>query len=271
MGKLTPEQAQVCIDGARVFKEPLGQYLVRRKLLTPQELCRALSLQANLPVVSFPNTNVLVATAHAHLRDTLMRLEVVPFAETAQEVHVAVKRRPSPQRLEEIEKTFKKKARVFLAPDDQIAAILNSLGSVQPSQKRRHARYRVTMPIWLQLCDPQQKPLGLRYGGHILDFSQGGLRVQAPDLLVMHIKELGSTGQRLLVRFSAPPLEVHGTCAVCHMKRKEKAQPWEDGWLLGLALNDLGRVEQENFKVLLERAEITSHRLELETGEGSQV
>lgn len=271
MGKLTPAQAQVCIDGARVFKEPLGQHLVRRKLLTSQELCRALSLQSNLPVVDFPSANVPVAAKYRHLRETLTRLEAVPFMETDLEVHVATRHRPSPQRLAEVEKTFNKKARLFLAPDNQITAILNSLSAASPAQKRRHTRYRITMPIWLQLCDERQQAVGQKYGGHVLNLSLSGLKVQAPDLLVMHIKELRSSGQRLLVRFSTPPLEVFGTCTVCYMKRKEKAQPWENGWILGLALETLAATEQEHFKALLERAETTSHRLELETGEGTAV
>jgi hypothetical protein len=38
-----------------------------------------------------------------------------------------------------------------------------------------------------------------------------------------------------------------------------------------LALGELGPAEQENFKVLLQRAEVSSQRLELETGEKNLV
>jgi len=269
-GRLSPEQAQVSLQAARLAHEALGRYLVvRRKLISPLELCQALSLQSNLPVVHFTDTYVPVAAKYARLLDAMQRLELVPFSETDQAVCVAAKRPLLPQRIAEAEQLFRKKVSVCLAPDDQITAILNALGAAQPTQKRRSVRYKITMPVWLQLPHRRVEDPGLPYGGQILNVSLGGLKVRAPDALIAERKAHGDQPQ-VLVRFSAPPLEVHGLCSVRYVVRKENAAYWEDPWIMGLEFATLGPIAREHFRVLYERAKIASRRLEVEFGEGSE-
>lgn len=268
MGALTPAQVQAGVEEARLAKEPLGRHLIARNLITAEQLCRALSLQSGLPVVDFPTASVPVAAKYGHLLALMHRLELAPFSETDLVICVAAKRPPSPQRLAEIERAFKKKARVCLAPDAQLDAILHTLAPRGPVQKRRHPRHKITMPIWLQLCGERNETLGLRQGGQITDISMGGLRVDAPDVMLAQIKQLRHGEPHLLVRFSTPPLDVYGTCVVRHVRRKENARPGENMCILGLEFKTLGPAERENFRQLHERAEIAAQRLEVEFGPG---
>jgi len=269
-GRLTPAQALASQEEARLANEELGSYLVvRRKLISPLELCQALSLQSNLPVVDFPNVYVPVAAKYANLLNAMQRLELVPFSETDQAVCVAAKRPLSPQRIAEVEQLLKKRVSICLAPDDQITAILNALGAPPSRQRRRHARYKINMPIWLQLPRQRLETPGRPYGGQILNISLGGLKVRAPDALIAELKA-HRDHPRVLVRFSGPPMEVHGVCSVCYVVRRENAAPSEDPWIMGLEFKTLGPVEREHFRLLHQRARIASERLEVELGVGSE-
>ena len=269
MGALTPEQAQSSIQEARLAREALGQYLLRRKLVTPQDLCKALSLQCNLPIVIFQDANIPVAAKYVKLLSSMAGLELVPFMETDQEVHVAVKRPPMLSRMAEIERAFRKKVRLCLAQDEQIAAILSRLFSAGPAQRRRHTRYRMTMPVWLQLCNERNQPHGTMYGGQILDLSLGGLKVEAPAAMVLRATEPGSSEPLVFVRFSAPPREVRATCVVRYVQRKGKSEHSEDQRIVGLEFNTLGADEREHLKLLQQRGDISSSRLEMELGVGN--
>jgi len=269
MGWLTPEQVQVATTEARLTKELLGHYLVRHALITPQQLCQGLSLQSGLPSVDFPDLNVPLAAKYAHALMTMERFELVPFSETDQVVCVAAKRALSPRRIPEIEASFAKKVRVHLAPDEQIAAMLGSLGGARPTERRRHRRYQMLMAIWLQLCGARNEPLGPNHGGRILNVSLGGLQAQAPDAMAAQVKALGRSEQKVLVRFSTPPLAVHGICIVRYIIRKENAQSWEDPWFVGLEFKSMEDAERENLRLLHQRAEIGLQRLEVEFGEES--
>jgi hypothetical protein len=266
MGAFTPAQVQTDIDDARLARQPLGRYLVRRGLITPEQLCKALSLQSGLPVVDLPDANVPVAAKYRRLLDLMVRLDMVPFSETDQVICVAVQRPPSPQRMPEIEKSFGKSVRVCLAPDDQILAVLKALGAGTVSQKRRQNRHRLTMPLWLQLCDERGVETGTKYGGQILDISLSGLKVEAPLDMMAQIKELRRDEPHIFVRFSTPPLAVHGICIVRYVRHKEMAKPWEKLCLLGLEIKVLGPAERENYHQIHMRAEISSQRLEVEFG-----
>ena len=271
MGLLTSAQVQATAEEARLAKEPLGRHLVRCKLVSPQQLCKALSLQSGLPVVDFPSANVPVAARYSHLLGLMARLELVPFSETDQVVCVAAQRPPSPQRVPEIEKAFNKQVRVCLAPDEQIAAVLHALGAGRPTQKRRHSRFTITMPVWLQLCSERNETLGPKQGGQILDISLSGLRVEGPEGMLAQLKELRRGEPHIMVRFSTPPLEVHGTCVVRYVRNKENAKPWERLCVMGLEIKTLGPGAHESFKVLHERAEIAAQRLEQEFGPASHL
>jgi hypothetical protein len=266
MDLLTPAQAQTFADSARLAKEPLGLHLVGRGVITPTQLCQALSLQTGLPVVDLPDSNVPVAKKYSKLAHLMARFEMVPFSETEQVICVACRRPPSPQRVPEIEKAFGKKVRVCLAADEQIGQILKSLGPSTTRQKRKHARYRVTMPIWVQLCGPRNEPLSPKHGGQILDISASGLRIEAPDVMLEKIKELRTTEPKLYVQFCTPPLEVVGTCILRHARRKDSAKSWESLCVLGLELIGVAAPARENLRKILDRAEIGVRRLEVEFG-----
>ncbi|MCY3020970.1 MAG: PilZ domain-containing protein [Planctomycetota bacterium] len=269
MGLLAPEQVQAGAEEARLAKEQLGRHFVRQGLITPQQLCGALSLQSGLPVVEFPDANVPVAAKYANLLSTMERFELIPFSETDEVVCVAAKRPPAPTRTAEIQRAFGKSVRVCLAPDDQIAAVLTALWRGGPTQKRRHRRYSMTMPVWLQLCGERAETIGPRHGGQILDISLGGLKVEAPEMMMTQIKALRHSEPQVWVRFSTPPLDVQGTCIVRHARKKDSTKPWENVYILGLEIKTLGPTERENYKRLHERAEIASQRLEVEFGHGS--
>ena len=266
MGVLTADQVRAGMDNAKLAKRPIGQYLRLAGLVSSQQLCKALSLQWDLPVVDLPNANVPVAARYVHLLDVMAQFELVPFSETDKVVCLAAKRPPSPVRMGDLERAFKKAVRVCLAPDEQIAAVLNSLGVGRPAQRRRHARHKITMPVWLQLCTERNETLGPKQGGQILDISLTGLKVEAPVAMMDEIKQLQRSEVHVLVRFSTPPLEVFGSCAVRYVKQKDNSKAWESVCILGLELKTLGPAERESFRRLHERAEIGTQRLEVEFG-----
>ena len=266
MGLLTPEQVQLGADQARLYSVPIGQYLVRRYNIAPEQLCRALSLQSGLPVVDLSDPNNAVAAGHRRFVETMRRFGLAPFNETSEALCVAAQRSPTPQQAAEIEKAFGKPVRFFLAPDEQIDAVLKALGEEQAAQRRNHPRHRITMPAWLQLCNERNESLGARHGGQILDISIGGLRVEAPERLMAELKLLRRGEPHVLVRFSTPPLEVHGSCVVRYTRKFNEAKAAETRCVLGLQIKTLGPAERESFRKLNEGAKIATRRLDSEFG-----
>jgi hypothetical protein len=265
LGLALPEQVVAAAEEARLLKALLGQILLKRKLVTPEQLRDVLSLQSGLPLVDFPVANVPLAAKHRQLLPTMVRFELVPFDETDQEISVAVKRPPSPLRTPDIEKAFGKKVHYFLAPDEQIAATLVWLGG-GPSQKQGDVRYKMVMAVWLQVCDRREAPVSANHGGWILGISTRAMTVEAPDALIVDIRKQHAGEPLLLVRFSTAPLEVHGSCVVRTVRKKDCTQLWENPWVLDLEFKTLGAEEREHFMLLHKRSEVAQQLLELEFG-----
>lgn len=88
--------------------------------------------------------------------------------------------------------------------------------------------------------------------------------------MVLRATGPGSSEPIVFVRFSAPPREVRATCIVRHVQRKDKSEHWEGQRIVGLEFKTLGADEREHLKLLQQRGEISSDRLEFELGLGNQ-
>jgi hypothetical protein len=265
LGLLTPEQVIAAQEEATLLKELIGQCLLRRKLITPQELRAALAYQSGLPAVDLPDPRIPLAAHYVRLLPTMIRFDLVPFEDTDRALLAAVKRPPSPLRVGEIERMFGKRLRFFLASDEQIAAVLAWLGAT-PAPKQGDLRYKTMLAIWLRTCGPHAEPLGQNHGGWILGLSPYGLTIEAPDAFLVEVRKLHSNEPRLLVQFSTPPLDVSAVCVVRHVKKRETTQLWENPWLLDLEFKEMGAAEREHLLLLYRRAEVAQQLLQIEFG-----
>jgi hypothetical protein len=269
LGMLTEGRIRAVADETQLTKEPLGKCLVRNKLITPEQLCVALSYQSGLPAVDLSPLQS-ISSAYDRLRPAIRRYEAVPFGESNGALQVAVKRPPSPQRTEQIEDAFGQQLSFYLAPDGQIEALLAPLIAAQREEKRQYRRYRMLMPVWLEPCGERRAGSLPKQGGKILDISLGGMRVDAPDQLMPCLKTHPGVLPLIHVQFGTAPLEVHGVCVVRHVRKKETTRLWENAWILGLEFKKVGAVEAGHLKEVIGRAEVAAQRLAVEFGPDAQ-
>jgi len=266
MGLLARVQVNNFEQESTLAKEFLGKFLIRRGLLTPDQLCKALAVQANLPVVSLADSRIPVATKYRHLVDLMRRCEFVPFSETEVVVFLAAKRPLAPHRVGEVSASFGKDVKLGLAPDHQIDNVLEQLSPGKAAQRRKAERIKLAMPVWFRLCGPNGENPTTILGGNAIDMSMSGLRVEVPDTVMEWLKDSKRRDAFLQIRFSVPPYEVDGIYSLRYLHRKENKRNVENLCVLGLQLTNMGERQRENLKVTFERAVISAKRMEDEFG-----
>jgi|GEM_PF-6303763 len=220
--KLTERHIDEAERKASMTREFLGQYLIRMGLLTPIEVCRALSLQSGLPMVELPENDIPKLAQTKFPFPLMLKHEFVPYYESPEMICVAAKHPMTPQRIAELEDFAGKHIEVFLAPDHQIAHVLNELRPSRNQIVRKSARIKAELPISVQVCDEQANPEGPMFEGMTTDISEEGFKIELPRGAFDLLAEESQHGLRhMRVILNLQPDHVQGICKVCHVKRKE--------------------------------------------------
>jgi hypothetical protein len=125
-GRLTPRQAVEAYEKSRSSGQKFGRYLIANGLVSPSELCRALSLQSGLPIVDLATVTMPETVFGLFDYETLTKNQIVPFNQFGSTVYVATTQPLSKTVVKELELKCKSSIKVFLAQDDVIFAALSS-------------------------------------------------------------------------------------------------------------------------------------------------
>jgi len=264
MGVIDASQFQELEAEARMTKEFLGQILLRRALVQPQQLCEALAIQSGLPMVDLTGYQIPPWTRQRIPLDTMVKYEFVPFADDERAVFIATKRPLNPLRLAELEKLVGRPIDMRLAPDHQIAAMLNAMAPKRVQQKRQHERLAMAIPVWLQVCDERGDNVSASLANtQTVDLSEAGFRIEVPEKVYTSLATTKRRDTHFRVRLSLPPHNVSCVCVLRYMKRKENAKSWEMPWTLGLQINMITAADRESLKQICTRVAIMITRSRL--------
>jgi hypothetical protein len=125
-GRITPTQAVEAYEQSRATGRKFGRYLVSESLITPAELCRALSMQTGMPVVDLSTVTLPETVRKIFSRELLKEHQFVPFNEFGPELYIAVTTPLSKGVLTELERQCECRVKVFLAREDVVSLMLDS-------------------------------------------------------------------------------------------------------------------------------------------------
>lgn len=264
MGVLSDVQLKAPEAEARMAKEFLGQVLIKRSLVTPAQLCEALAIQSGLPMVDLTGYQVPAWARQKIPLETMVKYEFVPFADDERAVYIAAKRPLNPLRVAELEKLVGRALDMRLAPDHQIANMLNTLAPKRTQQKRQHERYTMAIPVWLQVCDERGDNVSTALSNtQTVDLSEAGFRIEVAEKVYETLSASRRKDIFFRLRMSLPPHNVQCVCALRYMKKKEHAKSWEMPWLLGIQITGISAADRESLKQICTRVAIMITRSRL--------
>lgn len=267
MGAVAEEQLDEPEAEARMTKAFLGQVLLRRALVTPAQLCEALAIQSGLPMVDLTGYQVPAWLQQKIPLETMVKHEFIPFADDARAVYIAARRPLNPLRLAELERLIGRAIDIRLAPDHQIASMLNALAPKRVQQKRQHERFAMAIPVWLQVCDERGDNVSASLANtQSVDLSESGFRVEVPEKVYTSLSTARRRDTYFRLRISYPPHNVLCVCSLRYMKRKEQAKAWEMPWMLGLKIHSISAADRESLKQICTRVAIVITRSRLLEG-----
>ncbi len=128
-GRISKERLEDACRQAHAEHIQLGRYLVREKLISPTEWCRALALQSGLPIVHLngiePNSTALRRFTTRMMKE----LCFVPFNECGDTVYIACAQPLADSALEKLQHHSHRRVKQFLTHDDDVASFLNNFFS----------------------------------------------------------------------------------------------------------------------------------------------
>jgi c-di-GMP-binding flagellar brake protein YcgR len=263
MGKLKPRQLEDALARARATHEKLGRYLVRSGLVAPDVLCRALALQAGLPMTDLSGAELTSKLAILFDAALMTRHCFVPFDEAENIVCVAAASSLKTPLLQELEKNCGKKVELFLAEEELITKLLDTLPENR-KKARQHARYSAAFPVRYQFCNRLGNPLEeARYDGLAGDISEGGVLIEGPVSAQFSSTDFMRRGICLRMDLGAPPLQVQLFALLRSMKEKDQPETAPSKgkiWRMGVEFLDVTTTLQRRLKELCLKAAMVTAR-----------
>jgi hypothetical protein len=235
-GKLAQKDLLLALLAPRPPGLKLGHYLLRRKYITASDLCAALALKHQLPMVNLGQTPVNPALAQSFSFLLLMRLGIVPFAVVERHLYVAGRQPLPPAALEELTGRSGMPVRFFLAPDDMISTHLYRLQPKDDPKFRLGRRYELALGLLLKHADRPE--LAHRsYGGQSINVSLHGLLVASS--VSLHDMQLAS----LVIMVAGE--HIKGLYAVRHVSPRRGRVHTSFPWQIGLEALEMAPEDQE--------------------------
>jgi len=258
-GKLNRKQLNEVVRKTGHVK--LGRVLVTRHLITPQELCHALSIQSGLPVVDLQDREVPGELRRIFKYLQMLRLEFVPFQGTQDMLCVAAAHPLKPQDITELEKTARKRVLVFLAEDQQVHDHVFRLRPKELLKSRRYARYKAALPVYFQFCSPTGTPLDdVLHQGASVDVSEGGFQVEGDTCSQYPASELVPRRLHARIAVHMTGREVHAFCAIRFARELPAEKQRMYPWVYGFEIERISEDDKVNLRDLCIRASINRTR-----------
>jgi len=248
-GILSDEQFEAVSDAASVRHLSIHRYLLQQKLVTPQALCRAEALAAQLPITSLTSAPISQALVRRFRYLEMMRYECVPFAETEEALSIAAVAPLSPEAVTQLTKECGKEVLVFLAPAGQVLQQLARLRPRPAYDERKNSRQLAVYPVHCHFCDTQ----GLPYpdgelDGMTVNLSTTGLHVVLPAPEDLPCGELLERAPIAELMVQTPSGDFHGTCQLRHVELHDEMAYPDMPLHLGVKLTSVTPLNAERLK-----------------------
>lgn len=227
MGKLTQEQVDNAVEDSRKWRERFGEFVVKRGLVTPAELCRALALATGMPTTDLKDATIRRTYREIFPAEIMRRYEFIPFDANEKVVCIAAGSPLDDTVLAEIRSLTKKRVEVFLAEEQLVLQLLNksleeAIQEANLAKNRRFPRFNMPLPVSYYFCTSNGERLeDISYTGQTINISEGGFRVEGPHTDFGMMGNLQQYGLYVQLSASFPPHEFSALCKPVYLYEKE--------------------------------------------------
>lgn len=254
MGKLNVEQVEEAVVWARENGERLGHGLIRWGLVSPDMVCRALSIQTGLPMTLLEPGAVPETLSKLFPLALMMHHGFVPFDMSPSVICIAACNPLEPETLKELERLSKKVVEVFLAREDQVDRQIDMLRIKLKTRSRRLLRFEKSIACAFQFCSRQ----GVRTGtqvcqGQTLNVSEGGFLIDTPAPEIADPVEAMRRGMFVNLCLKLPDLELWSICEAREIRMRDVERHGEapvQQWLMGVEIIDMASELRKKLKAL---------------------
>ncbi len=242
MNKLTEDQVENAINKSKDSGERLGRYLLRKGLVTPAELCRALGLQSGLPMTDLSDMTIPKELLEIFPFPIMMQHECIPFDDSYHMVCLAAANPLPRDVLAELERLSQRKVEVFLADEDVLMQHLVDARPKENKAVRKHLRYEMSLEVRYRFCNRLRKLLDPKeYKGITVDISEGGFMIAGPEADLGDPDTIRRRGACIEVTILSEKENVDILCGLAFIKIDATQEwPWQFGLKI-LEINNTGR------------------------------
>lgn len=253
MGKMTREQVEDLIQRAPLSGGRIGQYMVRERVITPQELCRALALQSGLPMVDLDSIEIQGHLGLIFPHDVMAQHEFVPFDESPDMVCIACAD-PIDERVAlDLEGICHRNIEIFLGQEDIVEKLLRTWKPKAEKSKvdRKHLRYTVHLDCFFRYCNRLGQVVSETvFRARTIDISEGGFAIEGQSTSLGTPDDLRRRGLCLQVAICGDKDEVTALCGLRFVKIKSVDEPTDLPWVFGLQILEMSDAHRRRLKEL---------------------
>jgi len=256
MGQLKPDDVHQAVAAAQASGERIGRYLVRNNIISAEVLCRALALQSGLPMTDLADCVVPEKIAQQFTHSTMLNHEFVPFDEARNFVCVATASPLRASLVKELETLCGKKVEVFIAEEEKVLKLLDTLQIKQARKQRKHIRYDVSLAVKYQFCSRLGTPAEqVVHQGLTVNISEGGMLIEGSPSALGTPEDMRRRGMCVSINMpSNGAKDIHAICQLRAVREKEKHSSVEPKWLIGIELVEMPADDRRRLKEICIRA-----------------
>jgi hypothetical protein len=251
LGKLSQSQVDEAAPKARQNGIRLGRYFLREGLLSPEDLCRALSLQSGLPMTDLSSASVPAHLARLFPYELMHRHGIVPIDESPKLVCIAAGNVPSQQLVSQLEQICKRKIQAFLACEDLVLRATDSLLPPDPTRERAEPRYAVATPVTYRLCNRLGRlSEPTLYTGRTLDVSESGMQIEAQAPRAVGPEDVRRRGLCFRVSVAWGDRHIEALCDPRAIEARPAGDAGASPWRVGLRILEIRKADRDLLREL---------------------
>jgi hypothetical protein len=235
------------------FDQRINRLLLENQEVTPDDLCHALAIDSKLPVIDLDIDYVTASLSKTFTCLTLLRFQIVPFAETNDLVCIAAAEPLSEDSLKHLEEKVNRHVMVFLAPADQIHALQSRIHRDGLLPKRVCTRVKIVLPVFYQICNEQGILLNnVCRQGETIDLTEHGALIVGPEESLFPASQLVENGY-LKLQIDKDGCDIRAIARILRISPSQNLQTAK--WLYGL---EIFRIEKPNALKIRELCEMAA-------------
>lgn len=225
LGRVSENLAERAERQALTSGKSVAHYLLRRGLVNSHDYTHALALQAQLPSTDLAGVELSPELLAIFPTATLLQSRFLPIDRMEDIVCVAAARPLESGTIRNLEKRFNCKLYVFLAPEEQVNALLRQIDPQPRPMARDHARFSLSVPVRFKF---NEDDLAF-FSGETMDLSAGGFSLSCTD-------DLSLCGVCIHFMLNAGDEIIKGVGSIRFVRKTDEAQ---DRWVAGVEILEM--------------------------------